>query len=144
MPGARSGAAFRGLTGEMPGRLPAPGGACPLLTLDLAPGPAALQFAAALPGKRKRRGNAARAACRLNRQAAPWLLARWALRAQHEADLALGVYLRVENLVVEVRGRLRVKEHPRPRGLDNLIIDTGFGGRGEFERARGRLTARLR
>ena len=38
MPGARSGMAFRGLTGEMSGPLPAPGGGCPHLTLNLAPG----------------------------------------------------------------------------------------------------------
>jgi hypothetical protein len=34
-----SGTAFRGLTGEMPGRLPAQGGGCSLLTLGLDPGP---------------------------------------------------------------------------------------------------------
>ncbi len=38
MPGTRSRTAFRGVTGQMPGRLPAPDGGCSHMTLDLAPG----------------------------------------------------------------------------------------------------------
>jgi hypothetical protein len=55
MPGVRSGTAFRGVTGGMPRRLAAPGGACPRLTLGLDPGTAALQFAAPLPGRNSAR-----------------------------------------------------------------------------------------
>ena len=43
------GPAFRGLMGEMPDPLAAPGGAAPPLTLNLDPGTATLQFAVALP-----------------------------------------------------------------------------------------------
>ena len=45
------GPAFRGLMGEMPGPLAAPGGAAPPLTLNLDPGTATLQFAVTLPDR---------------------------------------------------------------------------------------------
>jgi len=60
----------------------------------------------------------------------------WVLRAEREAGVAVLVDLRVEHLVVQVDGGLRLEEHARSPGLDDLVVLSRAGRGRELETAR--------
>jgi uncharacterized protein (DUF2236 family) len=58
------------------------------------------------------------------------------LHAQREAGVAVLVDLRVEHLVLQVGGGLRLEEHARSPGLDDLVVLLGTGRGSELQPTR--------
>jgi hypothetical protein len=58
------------------------------------------------------------------------------LHGQREAGVAVLVELRVEHLVLQVDGGLRLEEHAGSPGLDDLVVLSGSGRGGELQAAR--------
>jgi uncharacterized protein (DUF2236 family) len=60
----------------------------------------------------------------------------WELHGQREAGVAVLVELRVEHLVLQVDGGLRLEEHACSPGLDDLVVLSGSGRGGELQPTR--------